>query len=286
MGQSRAPDPIALPTSAFAELLERTQRQIYRFMYTLVGNQEEARDGVQDVFIAAWRATERRDPPFLLDSADQAAGDAAMRRWLFHTAYRHTAAILRHRRLIAWESLDADAVDESVHKSSWLSTLSPFEDQLADSEELQALLASLELEDAACLILKFVQGYSAVSSPTNPPGFPRRLPASGSHGRFLRLRAAYFGQTIGKRWSAAGRCARPAPGASRTMALNSHTPTPAPTPLCALYEPMLPLLLADELDAEQIVLVRGHLSGCPFCQQRLRELERIVSPSPSIAGWR
>lgn len=61
------------------------------------------------------------------------------------------------------------------------------------------------------------------------------------------------------------------------MSMNHHIPPPAPTPLCALYEPLLALLLADELDAEQTRSVRTHLARCPYCQQRLRELERTVA---------
>lgn len=193
MGQSRAPDPSPLPAAAFAELLERTQRQVYRFMCSLLGSQEEARDGVQDVYVAAWRATERHDPPFTLERADQAGSEAAMRRWLFHTAYRRAADILRHRRLIAWESLDGNLPEASMVESTWDGSLVPFEDRIADGEKMQALLASLEPEDAACLILKFVQGHTAVEMAQileiTPEAARKRLSRA-----LPRLRAAYFAQ--------------------------------------------------------------------------------------------
>ena len=173
-------------------------------------------------------------------------------------------AILRHCRLIAWESLDADAVDESVHKSSWLITMFPFEDRLADSEELQALLASLELEDAACLILKFVQGYSAVELAQILWDFRAGCPQAaltGASDGYAPPISDNDRQKVVSCW----RMCRPRTRSEQDHDYEFPAPTPAPTPLCALYEPMSPLLLADELNAEQTVSVRGHLSGCPLC---------------------
>lgn len=191
MGQSRGSDPIPLPESAFAELLERTQRQIYRFMYSLLGSQEEARDGVQDVYVAAWRAAQSHDPPFTLENPDPVAREEAMRRWLFRVAYRRAAAILRHRRLITWQSLDAEQPADALEDSTGAGGHIPFEDRIADGEEMHALLAGLEPEDAACLILKFVQGYTAVEMAQilgiTPEAARKRLSRA-----LPRLRAAYF----------------------------------------------------------------------------------------------
>src|SRR5690242_15256858 len=100
--------PAPLPGSRFAELLDSTQLLVYRFMRHMLGNDEDARDGTQEVFVDAWRAVQRSAPPFT-----SGGSQADMRRWLLHTAYQRAASILRHRRVLAWESLDDD-VDEEV----------------------------------------------------------------------------------------------------------------------------------------------------------------------------
>jgi putative zinc finger protein len=53
------------------------------------------------------------------------------------------------------------------------------------------------------------------------------------------------------------------------MNMNHQTPPLAPKPLCAVYAPLLPLLRADELDAEEAQSVRKHLADCAWCQAKL-----------------
>ena len=49
----------------------------------------------------------------------------------------------------------------------------------------------------------------------------------------------------------------------------SEPSRPAPRPLCAVFAPLLPLLAAGELDAEQEVAVRTHTAGCDWCSAKL-----------------
>jgi putative zinc finger protein len=50
---------------------------------------------------------------------------------------------------------------------------------------------------------------------------------------------------------------------------------PEPGPLCAVADPLLPLLYLGELEPEQAMWVREHMAGCEWCERRLREYETV-----------
>lgn len=140
-----------VPTS-FNDVLAETQRPLFAFVARLVSDQELARDIVQDVFCDAWRAMQRGSPPF--GAADDLP---AMRRWLFHAAYCDAASALRRGALIRWEPLNADDAREPTRPAPGR----PFEDTVAERLALDAALATLRPEDAACLLLSALQGFTA-----------------------------------------------------------------------------------------------------------------------------
>jgi RNA polymerase sigma-70 factor, ECF subfamily len=183
---SQPPPAVPLPAATFAELLDHTQLLVYRFMRHLLGNDEDARDGVQEVFVAAWRAAQRLAPPFTSDGSP-----ADMRRWLLHTAYQRAVSDLRHRRVLAWESLDVDVDEEAVATPSG----PPFEDVIAQGDEWRGLLGSLDPQDAACLVLKVLHGYSCVEMAQifgiSPDATRQRLSRATQ-----RLRLAYVARPV------------------------------------------------------------------------------------------
>jgi RNA polymerase sigma-70 factor (ECF subfamily) len=144
--------PLALPAALFAEILDRTQSALVVFARGLLGNSEDARDVVQDAYVAAWRQAERRAPPFS-PTPDHKSVD----RWLYAVTYNRAISLLRHRRVIAWESLDSETRGDIAGHATTL----PFEDQVAEGAALSNALTTLGPEDAACLLLNLVQGYSA-----------------------------------------------------------------------------------------------------------------------------
>jgi RNA polymerase sigma-70 factor (ECF subfamily) len=139
-----------LSVAAFTALVDRNQHALHTFLCGLVGHVEQARDLVQDTFHDAWRSAQRGASPF-----DGHAEDDTIRRWLFHTGYCRGVSALRRRRLIRWEQL------ERVTETRLDETERPFEDQIAEGEALRAALARLAPQDAACLLLRVVQGFSA-----------------------------------------------------------------------------------------------------------------------------
>lgn len=139
-----------LSPTAFADILTRYRWPLYVFLRNLVADDEQARDLTQDVFCDAWRACLKSRPP-LVPGAD----DDAIRRWLFHTAYCRAISVLRRRRLVRWESLDAGMPDVAGPV-----TARSIEDQVAEAEVIRAALAALAPDDAACLLLSVVHAFT------------------------------------------------------------------------------------------------------------------------------
>ena len=138
-------------TAAFWEPILQMQSALIGFARGLVGDDELARDIAQDTFVDAWRAARQNAPPF--DAPDELT---AIRRWLFTVAYRHAIKHLRRRKTIAWESLDAwESVSPTILRAP-----GHFEDALAEAEALRMALRSVESEDAACVLLQVVHGFS------------------------------------------------------------------------------------------------------------------------------
>jgi RNA polymerase sigma-70 factor (ECF subfamily) len=176
--------PANTPPALFDELLRETQGPLYRFVRGLVSDDEQARDVVQDVFVDAWRAARDAAPPFGSDL--DAVG---VRRWLFVVAYRTAASVIRHRRKISWEPLDSfdpPEMDRFYEPAG-------FEDQVAEGDALQTILASMAPPDVACLLLNIVQGFTSAEIAQivdiAPEAAKKRLARAKQ-----RLRAAYFAQ--------------------------------------------------------------------------------------------
>jgi RNA polymerase sigma-70 factor (ECF subfamily) len=89
-----------------------------------------------------------------------ACSGSEVRRWLFHAAYCRAASSLRRRRLIAWEPLDT-AGEWSLPADA---ALVSFEDRIAEQDAVGAALARLTPDDAACLLLTIVHGFSAAEA--------------------------------------------------------------------------------------------------------------------------
>jgi RNA polymerase sigma-70 factor, ECF subfamily len=139
------------PTT-FSHLLTTTQSKLYAFVRGMIGDKEQTRDIVQDVFYDAWRAAQSGKPPFAAAYDEQ-----GIRRWLFHAAYCDAASALRRRTLIQWESLN----DAGFMQREPLPMGRSFEDDVAERQVLYAALARLTPEESACLLLNVIQGFTA-----------------------------------------------------------------------------------------------------------------------------
>lgn len=174
--------PPVISTGALGEMLARAQGPLIGFLRGLMADDEHARDLAQDVFVEAVRAARAGTSPFRVDH-----GEDEQRRWLFHVAYRRAISALRHRRVLRWESLDVAALPPLPADPT------AFEDRVAEGMVVRAALASLAPEDAACLLLNTLQGYTAAEiaaiTEASPEATKRRLSRAKQ-----RLRAAYVSE--------------------------------------------------------------------------------------------
>ncbi len=181
MGRSHASAPAA--TAAFAALVQQTQRPLYGYLRGLMADAEQARDLMQDVFCDAWRAAKQGSSPF-----DAESDERGRARWLFRVAHHKAVSALRHRSLIRWEPLEDE--DSSLQESA------PFEDRIVEGAALHAALAILALEEASCLLLNVVQGFTAEEIAQmigiSPDACKKRLSRAKQ-----RLRAAYLAHAAG-----------------------------------------------------------------------------------------
>jgi RNA polymerase sigma-70 factor (ECF subfamily) len=186
------PPLLALTEDALWALLEPFQGRLVRFVRGMIGDLEEARDIVQDVFVSAWHTAQRPTAPFVVGAEER-----AIQRWLFRTASNKAIDVMRHRRVIAWETLDGVLSIELLDPQQ----AAPFEERLAEGEALRAALGSLDPKDVVCLRLSILEEFTSVEIAhildITPEAARQRLSRAT-----YRLRAAYFAQA--DRSSAAG----------------------------------------------------------------------------------
>jgi RNA polymerase sigma-70 factor (ECF subfamily) len=175
---------IALSVEAFNGLLAQFQGPLVRFVRSLVGNSEDARDLVQDAFVDAWRTAQRQVPPFV-----SGMDERAVRNWLFHAAYCNAISVLRRRSVITWESL-------TMHDEADLSEPAGdggFEERIVEGAALRTALATLETADLSCLRLRIIDGFTTVEIADvleiAPSAARKRLSRA-----MRRLRASYLAQ--------------------------------------------------------------------------------------------
>jgi RNA polymerase sigma factor (sigma-70 family) len=190
-------DAPMLSLAAFTATVERLQRPLYVFLRGMVGDTEQALDLTQDAFHDAWRATQRGDAPWTPEEDED-----ARRRWLFHTAYWRAISQLRRRKIIHWFPLEwslrsqdgRDAAgDASPGGLERPDAAAAFEERIVESDALRAALAKLAPEDAAALLLRAVEGFSAAEAAAIMRVSPGAMAQRVSRAR-RRLRAIYLAQ--------------------------------------------------------------------------------------------
>jgi RNA polymerase sigma-70 factor (ECF subfamily) len=168
--------------TTFDATLLREQQALRGFVRGLVGDAELARDITQDVFMVAWRAVKECAPPFI-----RGADERAIRRWLYCVAYRRAISVQRHERVLSIESLDSE---RASHRER-LAAPGAFDERIAERDVLTAALAELETDDAACVLLNVVQGFTAreiaIMLEISPDAAKKRLTRAKQ-----RLRDVYF----------------------------------------------------------------------------------------------
>jgi len=128
-------------TQAFGELYQRYLRQIYQYIYYRVGDQAEAEDMTETVFLKVWEAL----PNFRV-------GKASFSTWLYRVA--HNLLVDRYRTQKTTLSLDSQPAQKIRDRAP-----SP-EDEVIRQEEherISAAIARLAPDYQQVLVLRFIE---------------------------------------------------------------------------------------------------------------------------------
>lgn len=125
---------------AWTKLVKRYEKGVYNYAYRMVSNQDDARDLMQDIFLAVFR------------SLASFRGDSPFKGWLFRIA--HYRCIEHYRRKRATQSLDDVPEQVAEHES-----FCP-DHQLDTSQQandLQQAMQTLPFNQKLVVELKFFQ---------------------------------------------------------------------------------------------------------------------------------
>jgi len=159
VGQAPAVPPEIVPallsedTQRLTLLYERFRRPIYTYLYRLLGNQEDAADATQEVFLRACMHWEK-----LRDRESQGE-------WLYRVATNLCIDLLRKRKRLSWWPLTGHNRDEQEEEGEREEDARAFLSAdhggillVAEREHMQLALACLPHEYAVVLVLSVVQG--------------------------------------------------------------------------------------------------------------------------------
>src|SRR5258707_1399120 len=155
-------DPALLSedTRMLTLLYERFGRQIYTYLYRLLGNQEDAADATQEVFLRAcmhWEKLRDRE---------------SLGEWLYRVATNLCIDLLRKRKRLSWWPLtrhNRDEEEESEREEETRAFLSADHGGILvvdEREHMQLALARLPHAYAVVLVLSVAQGipYQEIAS--------------------------------------------------------------------------------------------------------------------------
>lgn len=134
--------------SAFAALVRRYEQRIYLYLRQMIGNAELAHDLAQETFLAAYRGLARWQPPERTESERATQTTDLLSPWLYRIATNRAISLLRTQAVAARR---APVSPEDTASAS-------LEDAVIGRELLRAALKTLDEDDAACLVLRYVAG--------------------------------------------------------------------------------------------------------------------------------
>jgi RNA polymerase sigma-70 factor (ECF subfamily) len=188
---------------AFHRLFASYEPRLLWYLTNMLGDSENARDVLQETFIAAFRALPRWEPPNS-DGGNKGKAGAAeqpgyveahpLAPWLYRIATNRALNFIRGQAPA--NAITVHHLDEQFSRRPENAPLEAadrgmtFEDRYALRELLHQALHSLSEEDASCLVLRFVAGerYSEIADQL---GMTREAVRKRISRGIIALRAAY-----------------------------------------------------------------------------------------------
>lgn len=230
---------------AVDELLSRHEKQVFRFGLRMCGNEEDARDVLQDTLLAAFR------------NLRGFRGDAQLSTWLYQIARSYC---LKARRRGVAEPERTEPLEKPEAAAVPSNEAAP--DAQAHAREigavLQAAILSLSEAHREALILRDVEGLSAEEA-ARVIGIEVGALKSRLHRARMELRerlVMFFGK--GSEMAAAVPC----PELADELAASA----------------------SEEIDQATCVRIEKHLQRCPRCTGACSALRRTVSLCRQIPG--
>lgn len=123
-------------------IIEKFQNQLYKYVYSLVGDIHEAEDLLQDVFVKAY------------EKIDKYHHSNSFSAWLYKIAYNHSINFIRKRNIVSFVSkFDFTKVQSSNSKAD------EYLENIFD-EKVEKTLAKLNIEEKNLLVLRIFQEKS------------------------------------------------------------------------------------------------------------------------------
>jgi RNA polymerase sigma-70 factor, ECF subfamily len=237
---------------ALEALVTRYEPHVYRFGMTMCHNEEDARDVLQDTFLAMVR------------SLKTFRADSSLSTWLY--AIAHHACVKRHRRRVSapQQIVSLETLEGADHNRLASHALNP-EATAVSSERRRALAAAIRaLEPAQRVVLQLrdVDGLSAAAV-AETLGLSVAAVKSRLHRARLAVRSA-LAPFVGQ-----------GPKAS------------APVDQCPDVARALSLHLEGDLSPQDCAAMEAHLDACPSCRTACESLRQVLamcgaSPFPDV----
>jgi len=239
LAAARAGDPRSVDT-----LLARHQRQLFRFGLRMCGNEDEAREVLQETLLAAFRGL----PDF--------RGDAKLSTWLYQIA---RSFCLKSRRRGSGEPTTTVPIDEP--EASRMPSTDATPDAKAHAREmgelLHAAILSLPENHREVIVLRDVEGLTADEA-AEILGIEEGALKSRLHRARMELR-------------------------QRLLAVMGEEGKPGEAQCPDLAEE-LSRYIAEEIDQATCARIEEHLQSCPRCANTCASLRRTVSFCKQIPG--
>jgi RNA polymerase sigma-70 factor (ECF subfamily) len=125
---------------AFAEIVERYQAPIQRYLYRLTGDYEEAQDLAQDTFVQAYKRILRTN------------ADLSFKAWLYQIATYNAYQHRRRKRLLSFIPLFSSKEEKELPVQNRVN-------ETDDSITIQEVLGKMPEQQRICLLLHLVEGF-------------------------------------------------------------------------------------------------------------------------------
>lgn len=131
---------------AFDDVVRQTYEDTYTLAYRLTGNEEDARDVVQETYLRAWKGLKRF------------RGDARFSTWLYRITANASYTMMKKRRKHRHEPIGDDL--EQIPESRFVSDPEALADASMLRDQVAAVVDTLPAKLRAVLVLRDVYGLS------------------------------------------------------------------------------------------------------------------------------